>query len=241
MYKTTNPLSGKYYVGRHSTKKLNDNYQGSGLWVRSSKKKGTILITEILQFVDTEENLLLLEKDLITKHIKDLLCMNLNENSIGFSSTNNPAKTEKERARRRQSLRGPGNGFYGKHHTEETKQKIREKVSGENNGYYGKKHSTEVLAKMSLAKKGKKLSKERCQQISDTRKRDYANGKRNLPLIVSGELHPAFGSRRTESQKKHMSEQRQNCMFITNEIINKRVSTDLQIPDGWRRGMKLRK
>ena len=34
VYKVTDPLSGKYYIGKHTTTNLNDNYKGSGDWIR---------------------------------------------------------------------------------------------------------------------------------------------------------------------------------------------------------------
>ena len=54
IYKTT-CSSGKYYIGRHSTTNVNDNYFGSGKWIRSIKDKST-LTREILEFC-TEETL----------------------------------------------------------------------------------------------------------------------------------------------------------------------------------------
>ena len=39
IYKTTNLLSGKYYIGMHSTDDLNDGYLGSGTLLRRSLNK----------------------------------------------------------------------------------------------------------------------------------------------------------------------------------------------------------
>ena len=49
IYKTISD-SGKYYIGRHSTKNLNDGYFGSGKWIRSLKNKSN-LKREIIEFL----------------------------------------------------------------------------------------------------------------------------------------------------------------------------------------------
>jgi hypothetical protein len=39
VYKTTNLLNGKYYIGKHSTNHVNDEYLGSGKYLWSSINK----------------------------------------------------------------------------------------------------------------------------------------------------------------------------------------------------------
>lgn len=84
LYKTTSQ-SGKYYVGRHSTKNLNDNYIGSGKWVRSVKNKEKLTV-EILEYFDNISDLKIHEEILINKVINDPLNMNFNNSSVGFST-----------------------------------------------------------------------------------------------------------------------------------------------------------
>jgi len=39
IYKVTNKINGKYYIGRHATKNLNDSYMGSGKGITNAIKK----------------------------------------------------------------------------------------------------------------------------------------------------------------------------------------------------------
>ena len=39
IYKITNKLNGKYYIGRHSTNNINDGYMGSGIGIKKCYKK----------------------------------------------------------------------------------------------------------------------------------------------------------------------------------------------------------
>lgn len=99
IYKVTSN-SGLYYVGRHSTKNINDNYLGSGKWVRSLTNKEN-LIKEILSFHETFELLKEAEENLISEVINDPLNMNFNNKSIGFSCGElNPANSPQEKIRR---------------------------------------------------------------------------------------------------------------------------------------------
>lgn len=81
----TSSTSGKYYIGRHSTKRVNDNYFGSGKWVRSIKDKSQ-LKREILRFCDNVKELKMLEEQYLKENINDPNCMNFNNSSVGFAS-----------------------------------------------------------------------------------------------------------------------------------------------------------
>jgi hypothetical protein len=86
-YMTVDENSGKYYVGRHSTKNLFDNYKGSGKWVRSyPKNRKHELITFVLEFFEDELSLKLGEQNLLNEYFQKPLCMNFNNKSEGFAT-----------------------------------------------------------------------------------------------------------------------------------------------------------
>lgn len=80
LYKTTCNITGRYYIGMHSTNNLDDGYLGSGRRLRASiRKYGEENHTkEILEFFDTRELLIEAEIKAITPDmINDNNCMNL--------------------------------------------------------------------------------------------------------------------------------------------------------------------
>ena len=100
IYKTTH-TNGKFYIGRHTTKKIDDNYFGSGKWVRSIKDKST-LQKEILYIIEDFDLLKLLEEETIAVHKNNPLCMNFNNRSVGFASGNlNPSKNPEIMAKKK--------------------------------------------------------------------------------------------------------------------------------------------
>lgn len=84
IYKTTH-INGKYYIGRHETTNINDNYLGSGKWVQSIKNKSN-LSRAIIAEAATFEELCKLEEQYISAHFDDPLCMNYKRASIGWNS-----------------------------------------------------------------------------------------------------------------------------------------------------------
>lgn len=67
IYKITNNINGKYYIGKHQTKNIDDEYMGSGKLIQSAIKKYGIenFTKEILHICKTEEEMNLLEKKLV--------------------------------------------------------------------------------------------------------------------------------------------------------------------------------
>lgn len=80
LYKTTCLITGRYYIGMHSTSNLNDGYMGSGLRLRKSIRKYGIYNhkKEILEFFESRVLLFEAEEKAITPEmITDKNCMNL--------------------------------------------------------------------------------------------------------------------------------------------------------------------
>lgn len=103
IYKITNNINGKIYIGKHSTDKLNDGYMGSGILIRKDEKKYGIenFTKGYLAFCDTEDKLNQLEQFYIKKY-------NTYNNEVGYNLTEG----------------GNGSPMKGKNLSEESKQKI---------------------------------------------------------------------------------------------------------------------
>lgn len=67
IYKTTNLVNGKFYIGKHKTKNLDDGYLGSGKLLRHAIKKYGLdnFHRKILFICKTEKEMNLLEKILV--------------------------------------------------------------------------------------------------------------------------------------------------------------------------------
>lgn len=151
IYKITNILNGKFYIGKHETNDPDDRYYGSGVHLkRAIKKYGKENFTKEVLFVfDTEEEMNAKEKELVTEDFA-LLKSNYNKGPGGEG----------------------GPHFKGRKHSEETIQKIklkrkdqvvtnetRRKISESNLrrqrngtlGMTGKTHSAETKKKIGLA------------------------------------------------------------------------------------------
>jgi len=131
IYKTTNNINGKYYIGVHSTNDINDGYLGSGLVLKDAiKKYGKDNFTrEIVEYFSSVEEAYNKEKELV------------NEDFVSLQETYNL------------KIGGAG-GYIGKDfyeqysidrknykHSVETIDKIRQSKLGEKNPFYGKKHT----------------------------------------------------------------------------------------------------
>lgn len=89
IYKTLNLINDKYYIGMHSTAKLDDGYLGSGKRLRRSVRRygKENFRLEILEFLDSRESLANRERELVNEDVlKDPMCMNLKTGGNGGCS-----------------------------------------------------------------------------------------------------------------------------------------------------------
>ena len=182
IYKITNVLNNKYYIGMHSTDDLGDGYLGSGRKLAKAKKRyGKENFKKyILEFLSNRSSLKEREKQLVNKStLKDLLCMNLAIGGSGWDiaeakryskrgilaqrklwkENGDWAKKNRQRSSRTMSrLHKQGkinyNTFSGKSHTSETIQKMKDSHAGSIPWNKGKLWSKKVKNKISKRLKG---------------------------------------------------------------------------------------
>lgn len=80
IYKTTNLINQKYYIGMHSTNNIDDGYLGSGkkLYYAIKKYGKENFKREIIEYLHDRNSLALRESEIVNKDLlQDDLCMNL--------------------------------------------------------------------------------------------------------------------------------------------------------------------
>lgn len=156
-YKTTNLINDRYYLGMHSTNRLDDGYLGSGkrLYYELNKYGRDNFKFEILEQFNSREELVQAEIKLITEqHVENPNCLNLKSGGSGGFSKENWKKGQiassnimkerwKDDAYREKML------FL---RTEGIKKAHREGKFKHDN-FKGKKHTPETIEKMKESKK----------------------------------------------------------------------------------------
>lgn len=80
IYRNTCKVTGKFYIGLHSTDDLNDGYYGSGkILIKSIKKYGiSNHVMEILEFLPSRDELSIRESEIVNADLlADPMCMNI--------------------------------------------------------------------------------------------------------------------------------------------------------------------
>lgn len=179
IYKTTNLVNGKQYIGRDSHN--NPNYLGSGpLLKKAIRKYGKENFKkEILEVCKSEEDLSIREEYWLNYY-------DAGNNPIFYNRHNHSNG----------SGRGEKSFWYGKHLYEETRKKLSERKAGKNHPNYGKHLSDETKIKISESQRGeksrlygmggdknnffgKKHSEESKQKMRESHRKNNTSGKNN--------------------------------------------------------------
>lgn len=163
LYKITNILNGKVYIGVHKTRNLKDNYMGSGKRIKYAIRKYGInnFKKEILEFFNTFEEALLRESEIVTwEFLENKKVYNIKPGGKGGFSKEDALKGSKKGARvsgdKAKDLFSKGDKDYIERMHTQSKLGVdayRAKYK-ENNGIWwenrfkGKTHNDETLSKM---------------------------------------------------------------------------------------------
>lgn len=164
IYKITNLVNKKIYIGKHSTDNMNDSYMGSGRLIKQAESKYGInnFSKEIIAFTDNLDRLNFLEKFYIKKYRSKDLSKGYNltdggEGTLGKFYDKDYRKRLSEGAKRRYEKDSSTYGFTGKHWTEEQKKHLSELKKGKKRKPFSEEHKNN----MSLSQKGKSKPKYR--------------------------------------------------------------------------------
>ena len=197
IYRITNKINGKTYIGKHKYKKLNDSYMGSGILLKKAQKKYGIENFEkkILVFnISKLEHVNLLEETFIAAEREKVgreNCYNRSDGGDGGSTMRGKHHSE-------ETKRKIGEKSKSRHYSEETKRKHSEAMKSSNNPMYGKRHSEETKKKIAEANKGRhwKLSeetKEKMRKATKNREPMSEETKKKISEAKKGRTCPNKG------------------------------------------------
>jgi group I intron endonuclease len=209
VYKTTNKINGKIYIGSHKTKRLDDDYLGSGKYLKYAIEKygADNFVKEVLFVFDTPEEMYAKEAELVTEDfIAEYNTYNLKVGGFGGFDylnrwVNNPSHSPEHMRRMNEVGREA-----------RTQSRIERFSDPEYKIMWGKMSSRNQTQQYIQGRVPGMLNKKHTEETK--RKISVANSERQ-----SGSRNSQFGT-----------------MWITDGVINKKISKDSDIPLGWTRG-----
>lgn len=187
LYKITNLINGKIYVGVHQTKNLDDGYLGSGSHICSSIKKygKENFHKEILEFFHDAKSMFTKEREIVNEEF--LKRVDVYNKVLGGQGG---------------SPEGNGFTFKGRSHSDETKNRLSSKASEYKHSdetkekmkrnHASKRNPEEFSALISSKMKNKSKSVEHKEKIS------IALKNRNKEKVLNGENHPLYGKKKPQ-------------------------------------------
>ena len=215
IYKITNQVDGKIYIGSHKTENLDDNYMGSGKYLKRAQEKYGIenFTKEILFVFDNPDSMYVKEAELVNE---DFLASentyNLKLGGFGGWDFNNTKEGQQLREHSYEKWRKAGSKeFLNKFHNDyefrskhlkhiEKISKLGSEASKKNypNGpFSGKKHSNEF--------------------------REYMSGI--MSVKQNGKNNSQYGTR---------------WIYSTELKLSKKVAKNDPLPEGWNEGRKIK-
>ena len=202
IYKTTNMIDGKYYIGKHETNNIDDGYLGSGIrLINAIRKYGKENFKrEIVCICCNSKELSFVESIIVNEDVVlDPLCYNIALGGQGgciVLSEGHPLRSSTIK-----KIRSAANSNENKKRLSEL---AKENHKTKRIGMYGKKQSDFQKKQVALAN-----SKPKSKESVANRKQSMYNTFSNPDYV-----HPNLGTKRTEEQKSYMRSQRKNIKKV---------------------------
>lgn len=252
IYKTTNLINNRIYIGKHRSKNgaFDDNYFGSGTHIKNAIKfygKSNFTV-EPIEWCNSLEEMNLRETFWIEQ-------LNSRDPEIGYN-----LKSGGDGGWDFRDWSGENNGMYGVHrygsdnpafgrkHTDDEKEKMRCAIKargghhGKNNPMFGKKHSSSSKEKMSDALRKREVTDETRMRMSASRTGRKHTEATKKKMSENNAMHnPDYRKKVSDALKGKPSKCAgrvwiHDSQYVTKMILKEDLGTYLSM--GWKRGRK---
>ena len=154
IYKTTNILNNRVYIGQKKSKVFVNTYYGSGIAITEALKKygKENFIVEVIGWADNKNQLNMMEIEAIKTHSSICNLYNIADGGDGGDTTSNHPNKEEIVKKRAHGLQ-----LWHASLTEERRvehgKKISQSKKGKSNGHEGFRHSAETIEKIKQSNK----------------------------------------------------------------------------------------
>jgi group I intron endonuclease len=167
IYKITNKLDGKIYIGSHKTKKVDDGYMGSGKYLnRAYQKYGIENFTKEILFVfDNAKEMYAKEAELVNEDfLAEANTYNLKRGGMGgFDFINENKLNLTNQIKATLAAQKANKGRKGRPMSEEHKKRLAEINKNRPGPFLGRIHSDETKQKMKERRRGTGVGKANSQ------------------------------------------------------------------------------
>jgi group I intron endonuclease len=167
IYKITNKLDGKIYIGSHKTKNIDDGYMGSGKYLnRAYQKYGIENFTKEILFVfDNANEMYAKEAELVNEEfLAEANTYNLKRGGMGgFDFINENKLNLANQIKATLAAQKANKGRPGRPMSEEHKRRLAEINKIRPGPFLGRTHSIETIQKMQKSRKGTGIGKTNSQ------------------------------------------------------------------------------
>lgn len=213
IYKTTCVITGRYYIGMHSTSNLNDGYIGSGkrLWRSINKHGRDNHKIEVLEFLPDRKQLRDREREIVNEElVKDVMCMNI--------------------------ARGGEGSWYYINHIAHVGHLALKKLWQDPE--WREKKLKEIHENVKKQWQNPDYRKNKILQMSKHTRKMWQDGSlKGQPH--KEESKRKIGEKSAIHQKGEGNSQYGTC-WITNGTINKKIKKKDEMPSGWEKGRILK-
>lgn len=203
IYKITNKINSKIYIGKHQTKDLDDGYMGSGKLLKSAIEKYGLenFEKEILFIFDNEEEMNAKEAELVCEEfVNEDMNYNLcpggkggwgyinssGKNLYGMNGKTPNTRNNLSRALETQKYLRENDPDWVAKTSKKISDGVKKHINKHGSSWIGKKHTSETKKKISEANKGNKPWNKGVSPTSETRKKISKSVSKNIiPNLIS--------------------------------------------------------